>query len=91
MDLRFRNQNDKRETCEYIRVNVRIVLLGHVIWQAPSAAITKTFAYTPARDDGMASVDEVIAYTIIASNDGNVDLSGYTMIDERFVNSAGNP
>lgn len=65
------------------------MFLDHVILQDPSVTITKTFVYTPARDDGMASVHEIIAYTIVASNDGNVDLSGQTMVDERFVNSAG--
>lgn len=72
-----------------MRVNVRVVLLDHAVSQNPSAAITKTFVYIPARDDGVASVDEIIAFTIIASNDGNVDLSGYNMIDERFLNPTG--
>lgn len=59
--------------------------------QDPLADITKTFVYTPAREDGMASVDDTIAYTITASNDGNVDLSDITVTDERFLNSQGQP
>lgn len=57
--------------------------------QSPSVGVTKTFVYTPAGEGGEASVDETIAYTIIASNDGNVDLSRLTITDERFLNSEG--
>ncbi|CAM9245227.1 unnamed protein product [Ectocarpus sp. 13 AM-2016] len=60
-----------------------------VLKQDPLAGITKTFVFTPAREDGMASVDDTIAYTITASNDGNVDLSDITLTDERFLNVQG--
>lgn len=59
--------------------------------QTPSVGVTKTFVYNPARAGGEASVDDIIAYTIIASNDGNVDLSQLTITDERFLNSEGQP
>lgn len=62
---------------------------GPCLPQDPSATIIKTFAYTPASRDGLASIDDTIAYTITASNDGNVDLSQVTMTDERFLNSQG--
>lgn len=64
-------------------------MLNDVCSQRPSVAVTKTFVYTPAGEGGKASVDEIIAYTIIASNDGNVDLSQLAITDERFLNSRG--
>ncbi len=63
--------------------------MDDVVSQSPSVGVTKTFVYTPAGEDGEASVDETIAYTIVASNEGNVDLSLLTMTDERFLNSGG--
>lgn len=51
----------------------------------------KTFTYAPGRGDRLASVNDTIVYTIIASNDGNVDLSAVTMTDDRFLNSEGMP
>lgn len=68
-----------------------IPVIHHISPQDRSAAITKAFTYAPERGDGLASIDDTIAYTIIASNDGNVDLSEVTVTDARFLNSNGKP
>ncbi|CAM9230892.1 unnamed protein product [Scytosiphon promiscuus] len=60
-----------------------------VLVQDPSVDITKSFVYVPSREDGLALIDEAIAYTITASNGGNVDLSEVALVDERFLNSGG--
>lgn len=47
--------------------------------QKPSGTVTKKFVYTPGREDGMATPGETIEYTIVASNDGNVDLVHFNL------------
>lgn len=45
--------------------------------------------YTPAREDGLATIVDMIEYVIVAFNDGNVDLAAVGLTDDMFKSDEG--